>query len=114
MKKAFEFFAQHKIEYEFIDYKNCPPSFTFLESLDNHIALQNKGGLHCLINTKGTTYKKLKSEYPNIADAQDISKEMIIAHPSILKRPLILVQCNGDISEVLIGLEQLEYIISGG
>lgn len=111
MKKAFEILKNSNIEYEFVDYKKQPPKPSFLEYLRKILQSEdkNKQDLTHIINTKSTTYKKLSKDFTHIKNASDISEEMIINNPSIIKRPLVIVESVE--TKMAIGLEQLENLI---
>lgn len=100
MKKAFDFLDRKKIEYEFVDFKKSAPSLDFLQSLLQQIPMQS------LINTKGTTYKKLKTQ-----GIEEITPEIITNNPSIIKRPLILVYENESKPHIYIGLQEMESLL---
>ncbi|STQ85662.1 hypothetical protein LS73_004340 [Helicobacter muridarum] len=111
MKKAFEILKNADIEYEFVDYKKQTLESSFLESLTKNLQskTQDDHGLANIINTRGTTYRKLSKDFAHIKNASDISEEMIINNPSIIKRPLVILE--GETTKIAIGLEQLENLI---
>ena len=99
MKKAFSALEDKGLEYEFIDYKKTPPSPAFLESL---LGMHGAQGLESLINTRGTTYRRLKQS----GAIDGLGYDLVQNNPSLLKRPLVLVTINGE-TRLLVGLEAL-------
>ncbi len=103
MKKACLFFEKHAINYDFVDFKKTPPNSDLLHNIYKHIPMLS------LINTKGTTYKKLKAQ-----GIEECTDDIIIANPSLIKRPLIVVYKNistSEIEKVLVGLQDLESLL---
>jgi Spx/MgsR family transcriptional regulator len=96
VKKAFNFLDAHNLKYEFTDFKKepvgCDKVKSWLEKTDIKI----------LLNTKGTTYKKLQLKELNLNDeekAQWLCKENLL-----VKRPVI--ECNG---KLLVGYDEELY-----
>jgi arsenate reductase (glutaredoxin) len=85
MKKSFTWLQENFIAYEFHDYKKRGISLTQLQQFINTF------GVITLINTKGTTFKKLSTTIQqHILSESDNFTDYIIAQPSMLKRPIIL------------------------
>ncbi|RDU64930.1 spx/MgsR family transcriptional regulator [Helicobacter didelphidarum] len=103
MKKAFIFLETHNLHYEFVDFKKTPPDSWLLTNLIN------MRGKEAFINTKGTTYKKLKES--GIQNISEIDEKMIIENPSIVKRPLIVVVENNKILHISIGHQEMEQLL---
>lgn len=100
MKKAFLFLEEHDKAYRFHDFKKEALS------LDILMPIIDKVGIELLINTKGTTYKKLKEQ-----GIKDITPLVITQNPSIIKRPLIVCYDNTSIQKVVVGLQHLEVLL---
>ena len=81
MKKTFDWFAQHHIPYEFHDYKKVGIS----EEKIQEWLTQKPWDV--LINRAGTTWKKLSEEEKATNNGTAI--ELMIAKPSMIKRPII-------------------------
>lgn len=82
IKKTLKFFEANGIEYEFHDYKKqgCPPELVnqFLTQF-SHTEL---------INTRGTTWRKLDDSVKAGLDEQS-AITLMSENPSMIKRPLI-------------------------
>ncbi len=96
VKKARNFLEKNKIDYEFIDFKKCPPTKAQIEAWSDY-----SGELP--VNKKGMTYRKYKETYETLSTAEKI--DFIIANTSLIKRP-VLVQ-NGNI--IALGFDEEHY-----
>jgi Spx/MgsR family transcriptional regulator len=96
VKKAFNFLDTHNLKYEFTDFKKEPVDSDKVKSW------LEKTDIKILLNTKGTTYKKLQLKELNLNDeekAQWLCKENLL-----VKRPVI--ECNG---KLLVGYDEELY-----
>lgn len=100
MKKAFAFLDENGKTYKFHDFKKESLS------LDVLMPIIEKVGIELLINTKGTTYKKLKEQ-----GIKDITPIVITQNPSVIKRPLVVCYDNASIQKVIAGLQHLEEVL---
>lgn len=100
MKKAFVFLEEHDKAYRFHDFKKEGLTLDILKPIIDKVGIEN------IINTKGTTYKKLKEQ-----GIKNITSEVIMQNPSIIKRPLVVCYENGLICKVVIGLQHLEILL---
>lgn len=99
MKKAFDKLTALGLEYEFFDYKKQAIHKTTLA----HWVKQ--AGIDKVLNTKGTTYR-------NLSDAQkaqmnqdvDAALDMMIAQPSMIKRPIVASD-----NELIIGFDKTAF-----
>lgn len=83
MKKAFAWLKDNGIEYQFHDYKKDGIS---AELLDKFIA---ELGWEALLNTRGTTWRKLPEEVrANIDEAS--ARAIMLENTSIIKRPVLV------------------------
>ncbi|NVJ51946.1 MAG: arsenate reductase [Gammaproteobacteria bacterium] len=82
MKKAFKFFAQHQLDYEFIDYKKQGIDAQLAAKFIKAIPLQT------LINQRGTTWRKLDDATKENLN-QETAATLMMEHTSIVKRPII-------------------------
>ncbi|WP_145519500.1 ArsC family reductase [Yersinia mollaretii] len=99
IKKARRWLEEQGISYQFHDYRVDGLSD---ERLQGFI---DKLGWEPLLNTRGTTWRKLpEAQRAAITDAQS-AKELMLAQPAIIKRPL-LEAANG---EMLLGFNIENY-----
>jgi len=97
MKKAFAWLEGNRIEYQLHDYKKGGISAEKLKAWAKQV------GWEALLNTKGTTFRKLpESRQANLdaAKALGLMQEM----PSAIKRPVV----EGG-SELLVGFDPERY-----
>lgn len=82
MKKAFAWCEQHGVEYVFHDYKK--------EGVPRERLVEwcKAAGWKTLLNTKGTTFRKLSPEDQEIA-TQSKAVALMVANPSLIKRPVV-------------------------
>ncbi|KTD12066.1 arsenate reductase [Legionella gratiana] len=81
VKKARLFLEKNKIDYEFIDFKKCPPTKAQIKAWSEY-----SGELP--INKKGMTYRKYKDHYESLSLPEKI--DFIIANTSLIKRPILM------------------------
>lgn len=84
MKKAFTWLNDHHVNYQFHNYKTDGLSAELLSDLLKLVDWQS------LLNTRGTTWRKLDETVRNQVDNQDAAIKIMLANPSILKRPLLV------------------------
>ena len=99
MKKAFYKLTALGLDYEFFDYKkqtiDKPKLAHWVETV----------GIDKIMNSKGTTYR-------NLSDAQkaqmnqdvDAALDMMIAQPSMIKRPIVISD-----NELIIGFDEIAF-----
>lgn len=85
MKKAFNWLDEHGITYTFHDYKKQGIT------ADKINEWLKQTDVTKLINTKGTTFKKLTPEQQERISNKSAAMEIILNQPSIIKRPLVEV-----------------------
>lgn len=98
MKKAFTWLDDHHTSYQFHNYKTDGLSAKLLTNLLDVVDWQN------LLNTRGTTWRKLEECVRNQIDNQDATMKIMLANPSILKRPLLV-----DGKRALLGFSDESY-----
>lgn len=82
MQKAFAWLEAQGIAHEFHDYKKLGVDAATLQDWCQQV------GWDALVNTRGTTWRKLaESERSNLDQPRAIS--LMIANPSLIKRPVI-------------------------
>jgi Spx/MgsR family transcriptional regulator len=82
MKKAFKWLDERDIPYEFHDYKKAGVPRERL------VAWCKALGWRTLVNTKGTTWRKLTPEQQDIT-TQGKAVALMMEHSSVIRRPLI-------------------------
>lgn len=98
MKKAFTWLDNHHINYQFHNYKTDGLSAELLTRLLDVVDWQR------LLNTRGTTWRKLEESVRNQINNQDAAMKIMLANPSILKRPLLV-----DGKRALLGFSDESY-----
>lgn len=98
MKKAFDWLDQHRIAYEFRDYKKAGADRATLESWCAAV------GWEALINKRGTTWRKLDPAQQDITDAS-AAIALMCAHTSVIRRPVVETTSG----QLLIGFDPVSY-----
>ena len=98
MKKAFTWLDEHQINYQFHNYKTDGLSAELVNDLLKLVDWQS------LLNTRGTTWRKLDEALRDQIDNQDAAIKIMLANPSILKRPLLI-----DGKQALLGFSEESY-----
>ena len=97
MKRAFAWLSEHGVEYDFHDYKKAGVTAAMLKTWSNKV------GWEKLLNTRGTTWRKLSE-----ADRADMNEakalELMHHQPSLIKRPVLTHE-----SRLLVGFDPKEY-----
>ena len=94
IKKAFAWCDEHGVTYDFHDYKKSGVDRARL------VAWCKALGWKTLVNSKGTTYRKLTPEQQNIT-TQGEAVALMMEYPSLIKRPVVET-ANG---QLLIGFD---------
>lgn len=94
MKKTFQWFEKHNIDYDFHDYKKLGTDKAVISKAFDAFGWEEA------LNRKGTTWRKLPED---VREGMTKAKAMKIAleNPSILKRPLIM---KGD--DMVLGFDE--------
>ena len=103
IKKAKKWLTDAGIEFSFRDYKKQPPSVIELQ----YWAVQV--GWEVLLNKRGTTWRKLPAEQQGAVNEETVC-ELLAAHPSMIKRPLVIVE-NEQHIQAIVGFKAEEYAI---
>ncbi|MCK9258196.1 MAG: ArsC family reductase [Azoarcus sp.] len=82
MKKSFAWLTEHGAAYRFHDYRK--DGITSGKLHDWSKAL----GWKTLINTRGTTWRKLSPEQQTV-DTQSAAVKLMLENPSLIKRPVV-------------------------
>lgn len=97
MKKAMAALAEHRVAYEFIDYKKTGVA---AERLPVWIAAV---GWETLLNRRGLMWKKLSDEERADVDAAK-ARALMIQYPALIKRPVLETP-----SGVVVGFDAADY-----
>ena len=82
MKKAFSWLDAHGVSYEFHDYKAAGIDVAHLKAWVNQV------GWEVLLNTRGTTWRKLSpTQQAHIDEAK--AMKLMSEHPTLIKRPVV-------------------------
>lgn len=82
MKKAFVWLAEHAVACDFVDYRQAAPTAAQLADWNLRV------GWKALLNTRGTTWRRLSEE--DRADVDEARALTLMArHPSLIRRPVI-------------------------
>lgn len=84
MKKAFKWLDEQQIPYQFHNYKSDGLTDSLLQSLIDQFGWQS------LLNTRGTTWRKLDEAVRNATNNEASAKAIMLANPSIIKRPALV------------------------
>ncbi|OCG21553.1 ArsC family reductase [Gilliamella sp. wkB108] len=84
MKKAFAWLDEHQVQYQFHNYKTDGISADLIRSFLHLVDWQ------CLLNTRGSTWRKLDESVRAAINNEDSAIKIILANPSIIKRPLLI------------------------
>ncbi|OCG01019.1 ArsC family reductase [Gilliamella sp. wkB112] len=98
MKKAFAWLDAHQIKYQFHNYKTDGISADQLRSFLQLVDWQS------LLNTRGTTWRKLDESVRVQINNEDAAIKIMLANPSIIKRPLLI-----ESDRALLGFSDLSY-----
>lgn len=103
MKKAFDKLDALELTYQFFDYKK--------QQIDEQILTNwiEKFGVDVILNKKGTTWRKLSDEQKQQANNnlnEAININLMINNPSMIKRPIIVVD-----ETILIGNDYQDFFI---
>lgn len=82
MKKAFDWLDQNQVAYAFHDYKKAGID---VDTLSRWCA---RVGSQALVNTRGTTWRKLDPALQTIASDSD-AISLMIKHTSVIRRPVV-------------------------
>ena len=98
MKKAFAWLDEHGVAYTFHDYKKAGIAAAKLDQWSEAAGWKN------LLNTKGTTWRKLSPEEQAI-ESQSAAVALMMAKPSVIRRPVIETPAG----ELLVGYDPVRF-----
>jgi len=97
MKRAFAWLQQHGVAYDFHDYKKAGVSTELLNRWSDQV------GWEKLLNTRGTTWRKLPENQRHEMN-ESKALQLMNQQPSLIKRPVI------DSSDtLLVGFDEAAY-----
>lgn len=97
MKKAFAWLDDHGVRYEFHDYKKSGIDTARLKAWSKQV------GWEVLLNTRGTTWRKLTpAQQANLDEAKAL--RLMSENPSLIKRPVLETG-----KELLVGFDAGRY-----
>ena len=97
MKRAFAWLKQHEVEHDFHDYKKAGVNTELLKAWSDQV------GWEKLLNTRGTTWRKLSEDQRHDMN-ETKALQLMRQQPSLIKRPVI------DHSEtLLVGFDNAAY-----
>ena len=97
MKKAFTWLNDHGLAFDFVDYRQQGIS------ADQLAEWSKRCDWTLLLNTRGTTWRKLAEEQRRNVD-ESRALLLMAAHPSLIKRPVI-----DDGEHLLVGFDRQRY-----
>ncbi|WP_042869428.1 ArsC family reductase [Dickeya poaceiphila] len=100
IKKARRWLEDHKIDYRFHDYR-----IDGLEHRTPAILYRSHIGWQPLLNTRGTTWRKLEETYRNTITNEAAAKTVMLEQPALIKRPLLVT----DDGKTMIGFSDDSY-----
>ena len=82
IKKTLNWLQQHKLEFEFHDYRKQGIPAALINEFLNQFELDS------LVNRRGTTWRKLPDSIKNNLN-QELAIDLMSSQPAIIKRPII-------------------------
>jgi arsenate reductase len=89
VKKSLKWLTANNIAHEFYDFKKQPIT---KELLTQFVQLSDWSSL---LNKRSTTYRNLSDDIKNNL-TDDVAFEQVLAQPTLLKRPLLLIQSQNE------------------
>lgn len=83
IKKARKWLEQQQIDHQFHDYRTDGLDADWLTLAEQHL------GWDKLLNTRGTTYRKLSEEQKSDLN-KDKALALMLEHPAMIKRPVLI------------------------
>ena len=99
-KKARVWLEEHGVPFEFHDFKKAGVSTALLQDWLKDVSLDE------LINRRGTTWRGLSDDMKAAADTQAGAIALMIHKPSVIKRPVVVV--NGRVKTLGFSAEEYQ------
>ncbi len=80
IRKLFEMFEKHEIEFEFVDLIKTPPTIEKIEEWADFYG-------ELPINKRGATYKKMRKKFDQLSEEDQI--KVMLKNVAIIERPII-------------------------
>ena len=84
VKKARNWLTSNQLEYEFHDVRVAGLSVELLENFAARV-----DDWQCLLNKKSTSWRELSLQQQHLAMTVEHALPLIVAHPTLLKRPVL-------------------------
>ena len=102
VKKALKWLKEANIEHEFYDFKKQPVTTEIVQQF------QELSDWSKLLNKRSTTYRNLSDDIKNNLTDQ-IAFEQVLLQPTLLKRPLLLIENNAQKKQLHLGFKEQDY-----
>lgn len=99
IKKARKYLDANGVAYQFHDYRADGLEADLLQSFSDTL------GWEALLNTRGTTWRKLDEATRSAVDNAAAAQQLMLAQPAMIKRPLL---CRAD-GSMLLGFNETAY-----
>lgn len=99
IKKARKYLEANGVDYQFHDYRTDGLDAALLQKFIDQL------GWEALLNTRGTTWRKLSEETRSAVNNAAAAREVMLENPAIIKRPLL---CSAD-GSMLLGFSENIY-----
>jgi len=99
IKKARKYLEANGVAYQFHDYRADGLDTAMLQRFTDTL------GWEALLNTRGTTWRKLDEETRGAVDNAAAAQQLMLAQPALIKRPLL---CRAD-GSMLLGFNEANY-----
>jgi Spx/MgsR family transcriptional regulator len=104
VKKSRAWFDDHGMAYQFHDFKKQGVP---ADAVDAWIAAL---GWEALVNKKGTTWRKLDATVQAVVVDAASAKALMLAQPSVIKRPVVVAQASGRGAQVWVGFSPEQWL----
>ncbi|WP_342754010.1 ArsC family reductase [Pantoea sp. MBD-2R] len=99
IKKARKYLEARDVNYQFHDYRADGLDAALLQKFIDQL------GWEALLNTRGTTWRKLSEETRSAVNNAAAAREVMLENPAMIKRPLL---CSAD-GSMLLGFSENAY-----
>jgi len=102
VKKALKWLKEANIEHVFYDFKKQPITTEIVHQFEQLSDWSN------LLNKRSTTYRNLSDDIKNNLNDQ-VALEQVLLQPTLLKRPLLLIENNTHEKQLHLGFKAQDY-----
>ncbi|MES2046761.1 MAG: ArsC family reductase [Pseudomonadota bacterium] len=102
VKKARVWLQEQNVDFSFHDFKKDGLTRNTVENWLGHV------DLNLLINRKGTTWRALTDEQKASCDNRDAAISLMMASPSVIKRPVLQI-ISGSTQQIAVGFSAQLY-----